>query len=252
VVTGASSGLGAAYAASLAARGHPLLLVARREERLRALARRLAAAHGVEARWAVCDLATAEGRAACRAAVDGAGPQYPPEIVVANAGFGTRGAFAELDREREVDEVQLNCVAVLDLARHTLPALLARGRGALVVVSSAAAFQPVPYTATYAATKVFELHLAEALAEEVRGSGVRVIAVCPGPTDTEFATGAVKGAIRIPLDRPEVVVEATWRALAAGRSRVRTGWIARLSGPAARLAPRRLVVRAAGIAHRPR
>jgi short-subunit dehydrogenase len=250
VVTGASSGLGAAYAASLAARRHPLLLVARREERLRALAGRLAAAHGVEARWAVCDLATAEGRAACRAAVDGAGP--PPEIVVANAGFGTRGAFAELDREREVAEVELNCVAVLDLARHTLPALLARGRGALVVVSSAAAFQPVPYTATYAATKVFELHLAEALAEEVRGSGVRVIAVCPGPTDTEFGTGVAKAPIRIPLDRPEDVVEATWRALAAGRSRVRTGWIARLSGPAARLAPRRLVVRAAGIAHRPR
>ncbi len=249
-MSGASSGLGAAYARSLAARGHPLLLVARREDRLRDLAGRLTAAHGVEVRWAVCDLSTAEGRAACRGAIDAAG--HPPEIVVANAGFGTRGAFAGLDREREVAEVELNCVAVLDLARHTLPRLLERGRGDLVVVSSVAAFQPVPFMATYAATKAFGLHLAEALSGEVRGSGVRVVAVCPGPTATEFTTGASGRSLRIPLDRAEDVVEATWRALDAGRRRVGTGWVARLTGPAVRIAPRGLVLRAAGAVNRVR
>jgi uncharacterized protein len=249
-VSGASSGLGAAYAAGLAARGHPLLLVARREDRLRDLAGRLGAAHGVDARWAVCDLSAPEGRAACRAAIDAA--DAPPEVVVANAGFGTRGDFARLDREREVAEVEVNCVAALDLARHTLPRMLERGRGDLIVMSSAAAFQPVPFMATYAATKVFALHLAEALAEEVRGSGVRVIAVCPGPTDTEFATGVAGRPLPIPLDRPEDVVAATWRALDAGRRRVRTGWVARLSGTAVRFAPRGLVLRAAGAFHRVR
>jgi uncharacterized protein len=252
VVTGASSGIGRAYAESLAARGFPLLLVARREARLRALAERLRAEHGVEAAVAVCDLATPAGRARCREAVDRAGT--PPEIVVANAGFGTRGRFAELDPALELAQVELNCAAVVDLARHVLPGLVARGRGALVVVSSAAAWQPVPYMATYAATKAFGLHFAEALAEEVRGTGVRVLAVCPGPTRTEFETGVGGGPPPrlMPFERPEDVVRATWRALARGRRRVPTGPLAKLSTLSARLAPRGLVVRVAGAVHRVR
>ncbi len=250
LVTGASSGLGWAYADALAARGHPLIAVARREDRLRALARRAREVHGVEARPVVADLATEEGLAACRAALDEA---PPPDVVVLNAGVGSHGPLWRLDRAREADMVRLNCVAVVDLAAHALPRMVARGGGALVVVSSAAAWQPVPYMATYAATKAFELHFAEAVAEELRGTGVTALAVCPGPTRTEFSlhTGR-EGTVRwsVPLDEPDLVVRATWRALARRQRRAPAGVVARGSMLAGRLLPRGLVLRAAALAHR--
>ena len=198
LVTGASAGLGWAYALSLAERGHPLILVARRAERLEALAAAVEKRFAVEATVVAADLGTQEGRAICRAAVDAADP--PLEVAVINAGFGSRGPLVELDREREVAMVELNCVAVVDLAAHVLPGMVARGRGDLIVVSSAAAFQPVPFMATYAATKAFELHLVEGLAGEVAGTGVRVVAVCPGPTRTEFSTG--RRRVALALDVP--------------------------------------------------
>lgn len=250
LVTGASSGLGRAYAQSLAARGYDLLVVARREERLGELARWAGETHGVEVRPVVADLASTEGLAACRDAIsEGA----VPDIAILNAGFGSHGALWTLDREREVEMVRLNCVAVVDLAVHVLPGMVARGRGALVVVSSAAAWQPVPFMATYAATKAFELHLTEALAQELRGTGVRALAVCPGPTRTEFtlvASGPRASRSGIPHDDVGLVVRATWRALAAGRSRAPTGVIARASLLGGRLLPRALVVRAAALTHR--
>jgi short-subunit dehydrogenase len=248
-VTGASSGLGWAYADSLAARGHPLIVVARREERLHALARRARETHGVETRVVVADLATEEGLAACREALD-ASPVL--DVAVLNAGFGSHGPVWEVERRRQADMVRVNCVAVVDLAAHLLPRMVARGAGALVVVSSAAAWQPVPSMATYAATKAFGLHFAEALAEELRGTGVCALAVCPGPTTTEFglaAGSAGAGAWPVPMDEVEVVVRATWRALARGGARAPTGPVARGSMLASRLLPRRLVVRAAGLAH---
>jgi uncharacterized protein len=252
VVTGASSGIGRAFAESLAARGHAVLLVARREERLRELGARLSEAHGVPAGICVADLATAEGRARCRAAVD-EGP-HPVEVAVLNAGFGTRGALAGLDRENELNEVELNCLGVVDLGLHVLPGMVERGRGDVVVVSSAAGFLPVPYMATYAATKAFGLRWAEALASELRGTGVRAVAVCPGPTRTEFSTGAPEGRLFgfVPKESAESVVEATWRALDRGRSRAPTGSVSRLTSAVTRLVPRRIVVGAAGIMHRPR
>ncbi|HSJ74292.1 MAG TPA: SDR family NAD(P)-dependent oxidoreductase, partial [Miltoncostaeaceae bacterium] len=175
------------------------------------------------------------------------------EVAVLNAGFGSHGPLWELDRRREAEMVRLNCVAVVDLAAHVLPRMVARGAGALVVVSSAAAWQPVPYMATYAATKAFELHFAEAVAEELRGTGVRAVAVCPGPTRTEFSlsTGTER-TLRwsVPHDDAGLVVRATWRALAAGRRRAPTGWVARGSMLAGRLLPRGLVLRASAVAHR--
>ena len=251
VVTGASSGLGRAYAESLAARGHPLMVVARREDRLQELAEWARARHGVAAEVVVADLATEEGLSACRDAIDAAVPA--PEVVVLNAGFGANGAVWEAGRERQSEMVRLNCVAVVDLAAHVLPGMVARGRGALVVVSSAAAWQPVPRMATYAATKAFELHLTEALAEELRGTGVRALAVCPGPTRTEFSlvTGGSPGRGAIPFDDPGMVVRATWRALAAGRRRAATGPVSRGSMLASRILPRGLVLRAAALTHRP-
>ena len=199
VVTGASSGLGRAYAESLAARGHPLVAVARRADRLEELAAWARDRHGVETRIVAADLATEEGLALCREEIDRGDV---PEVVVLNAGFGSSGPLWTLDRARESEMVRLNCVAVVDLAAHVLPGMVERGRGALVVMSSAAAWQPVPFMATYAATKAFELHLAEALAEELRGTGVHAIAVCPGPTRTEFSlSGRRAGLDGHPLRR---------------------------------------------------
>lgn len=250
MVTGASSGIGLAFARSLAARGHPLVAIARREARLRELASWARERHGVETEVVVADLATEEGLAACRDAVS-ALPE-PPEVVVLNAGFGSRGALWTLDRRREADMVRLNCVAVVDLAAHALPAMVRRGRGALVVVSSAAAWQPVPYMATYSATKAFDLAFGEAVAHELRGTGVRAVAVCPGPTRTEFSVAGGAGTSRwtIPFDEPELVVRATWRALAAGRGRAPAGLVSRFALLATRVVPRRAVVWGAALTHR--
>ncbi len=251
VVTGASSGLGRAYAVSLAARGHPLLVVARREERLRELADEVARDHGVETRIVVADLAREEGLATAAAAV---AEGETPEVLVLNAGFGSRGRLWERDPGREADMVRLNCVAVVDLGARALPRMVAAGRGAVVVVSSAAAWQPVPFMATYAATKAFELHWTEALAEELRGTGVRAVAVCPGPTRTEFTLSGGGGSTYpgIPFDDVDMVVRATWRALAGGRRRAPTGLVARGSMLASRVLPRGLVLRAAAATHRER
>ncbi|MCC6833122.1 MAG: SDR family oxidoreductase [Thermoleophilia bacterium] len=258
LVTGASAGLGRAYARSLAERGHPLLLVARRADRLEEVAAFCRDRHAVPVRVLACDLATDDGLAACRAAMD----EAPLEVAVLNAGFGSLGSLAGLDREREGRMVRLNCLAVTDLAAHALPGMLARGRGSLVVVSSAAAFQPVPYMATYAATKAFGLHLAEALAGEVAGSGVRVVAVCPGPTATEFSEVITREGARpgegggwpwiLPIDDATSVVRATWRALEAGRPVAATGLVAHASRAAARVVPRGLLVAVAGLLHRHR
>ncbi|HMM48170.1 MAG TPA: SDR family oxidoreductase [Miltoncostaeaceae bacterium] len=249
VVTGASSGIGRAFAENLARRGHPLLITARRGPRLEALARWARDQHGVPVRVVVADLATDAGLATVRAAIDDL--DAPPEVAVLNAGFGTRGAIATLDRERESDMVRLNCLAVADLAAHIVPMMVRARRGALVVVSSAAAFQPIPHMATYAATKAFELHYTEALADELRACGVRAVAVCPGPVATEFTTGAgSRIALPIPIEDPQMVVRATWRALGAGRPVVPAGPVARLAWAAARIVPRRARVRIAGRIHR--
>jgi uncharacterized protein len=198
----------------------------------------------------VADLATEEGLAACRRALD---ESPPPDVVILNAGFGLRGPLWQLERARQADMVRLNCVAVVDLAAHALPRMVARGAGALVVVSSAAAWQPVPFMATYSATKAFELHFAEAVAEELRGTGVRALAVCPGPTRTEFTMSAGSDTAMhwaVPVDEVDHVVQATWRALAAGRRRAPTGIVSRGSMLASRLLPRGLILRGAGLVRR--
>ena len=251
-MTGASAGLGAAYARSLAERGHDLLLVARRGERLRELAGEVEEAFGLGAAVVPADLATEQGRRACRDAVDAAG--RAPDVAVLNAGFGSRGALHRLSRERQVEMVQLNCTAVVDLASHVLPAMVERGTGALVVVSSASAWQPLPYMATYAASKAFELSLTDAVGEELRGTGVRALAVLPGPTRTEFsmATGEGPSAVDwlIPSGEAEDVVAATWRALERGRRHASIGPVARSAAAVARVLPRPAMLRGAGLVQR--
>lgn len=249
IVTGASAGIGRAFAEHYAAHGHDLVVVARREERLRELAERLAARHGVAVRVVAADLATPEGRSLARDAVDAVGGV---RVAVLNAGFGAVGPIAQSDRETQVRMVDLNCAATIDLLCHVLPPMVAAGSGDVVIVSSAAAWQPIPYTATYAATKAFDLFVAEAVRAEVRGTGVRVVAACPGPVSTEFGAVAGAGGLSraLPHETAEGVVRATVRALAKGSPRVATGWLARLTTTVAGIVPRRLAVWAAGVIHR--
>lgn len=183
LVTGASSGIGEEFARQLAARGHHVTIVARRADRLEALATHLRTAHKITADAVVADLETAKGRDAVRKVLR----ERSPWLLVNNAGYGSRGRLAELDPARERAEVQVNVVAVQQLTLAALPGLLSERDGGIINVASTAAFQPLPYMATYAATKAFVLYFTEALAEQLRGTGARAMALCPGPVDTEFA-----------------------------------------------------------------
>jgi short-subunit dehydrogenase len=188
-VTGASSGIGADIARELARRGYGVTLVARREERLSALADELVRVHDVRAEAVPADLSGAQGRG--RLAKRLTERDLTVEVLVNNAGFGTGGPFVGLDPRRETSMVRTNVEAVVDLCGRYLPGMVERGRGAVLNLASLAGFQPLPYQATYAASKAFVLSFSEALHEEVRGTGVTVTAVCPGPVRTEF--GAVGG-----------------------------------------------------------
>jgi uncharacterized protein len=184
LVTGASSGIGAEIARELARRGHGVTLVARREDRLRELAAELTNDHGVRAETIGADLVDPAGRDALAAGVDELGLEVG--VLVNNAGFGGGGKLATADREYLVRMVQLNCDVVVDLQSRYLPGMLDRGAGAVINVASTAAFQPMPGTAVYGATKAFVLSLSEAAHAELKGTDVSVTALCPGPVKTEF------------------------------------------------------------------
>jgi uncharacterized protein len=184
VVTGASAGIGEAIAVELAEAGVNLVLTARRRERLDLLAERLRAGNGIQTQVIVADLAQSQAPQQIFDATEGAGLQV--DLLVNNAGFGEYGEFIRSNLEMQLSMVQVNCTAVVHLTRLFLPAMVARHRGWLMIVASTASYQPVPYLATYGATKAFDRMLAEALAEEMKRHGVRVSALCPGPTESEF------------------------------------------------------------------
>lgn len=252
LVTGASAGIGAEVALRLARRGHDLVVVARRGDRLAALSDQATSRYGVEVRGVAVDITREAGLAAVRGVLDAL--PGPLEVAVLSAGFGTQGALVSLDRARESDQVRLNCVAVTDLAAHVLPVMVAQGRGNLVVVSSAAAAQPIPYMATYAATKAFELRLVRALHEELRGTGVRALAICPGPVRTEFHRHGWGSDLSWWMPSEAAGSCATRIVRALGRPRagpvVRTGPVAPISMALAAIFPEALVTRVAGILHR--
>jgi short-subunit dehydrogenase len=185
LVTGASAGIGEEFARRFAERGHRVTVVARRLERLEALAAEAKEANSGTIEPMAADLESPRGRAAVVRILKG-----EPWILVNNAGFGTRGRIADLDHARERAEVQLNVVATHELSLAAIPAQVEAGTGGIVNVASTAAFQPLPYMATYAATKSFILHFSEGLADDLRGAGVRVMALCPGPVRTEFHDNA--------------------------------------------------------------
>jgi short-subunit dehydrogenase len=184
LVTGASSGIGAEIARGLARRGHGVTLAARREDRLRELADEISGEHGVRAETVSVDVSDTEARSALKSDIEGRG--LTVEVLVNNAGFGSGGKFTGLDPEEEASIIRTNVEAVVALTGHFLPDMVERGRGAILNLASLISFQPVPFQATYGASKAAVLSHTEALHEELRGTGVTITAVCPGPVRTEF------------------------------------------------------------------
>jgi hypothetical protein len=193
LVTGASSGIGAAIAGELGSRGYSLVLVARREERLRSLATDITAEHGVEAEVITADLSTESERDRLQSELGGRGRAV--ELLVNNAGFGHQADFNRSPRERMGEMVRLNVEAVVDLTSRFVGQMVDRGRGSVINIASTAAFQPLPGSAVYAASKAFVLSFSEAIRTELRGSGVTITAVCPGPVKTEFTDVAGVGGV---------------------------------------------------------
>lgn len=252
LVTGASSGIGAELARSLARRDHDLILAARRADALEVLATELRAEHGRAVTVTPADLSTDEGPPALLDAVLGAGLQV--DVLVNNAGFATHGPFARIDLETELAELRLNVVALTWLAKALLPGMLERGRGGILNVASTAAFQPGPGMAVYYASKAYVLHLSEALSEEVRGSGVTVTALCPGPTETGFQRRAGLQGTRLERRRgifqdASTVAEQGVRAFERGQRVFVPGTANRLGTIVARLVPRAWTARGVAWAH---
>ena len=202
LITGASAGIGFEFGLRLAERGYDLILVARRRDRLDDLALRVRVAHAaLRAEVIVADLADSAAPAQIAAEVTRLGMNV--DLLVNNAGFGTHGHFEALSPEREQGEIAVNVAALVALTHAFLPAMVERGSGGVINIASTAAFQPVPYMAVYAATKAFVRSFSEAQHAEVYARGVRVLALCPGPTATEFFDTAVappRGPIRTVRD----------------------------------------------------
>jgi short-subunit dehydrogenase len=250
LVTGASAGIGTALARELAAGGTHLVLTARRRERLVGLAGELSAKHNVRTLACVADLAQPLGPQQLFSFTEER--KISIDLLANNAGFGAYGEFAKLGLDRLIEMTQVNVTAVVHLTHLYLPGMIARGSGDILIVASTAAFQAVPYISTYAATKVFDLHFAEGLAEEVRQYGVRVCALCPGSTETEFfqVAGQRNHSKRDP-ETAEKVAHVGLAALAAGKTAVISGFSNWLGAEAIRFVPRRTVARIAGGIFRP-
>jgi short-subunit dehydrogenase len=251
LITGASSGIGAEFARTLAARGMHVVLVARSKDRLEALAETLTREHGVRAHAIPADLSkpgvaqrVLDQTKAIGAAID---------LLVNNAGFATYGVFEEVSLERQREEIALNCSGLVEMTHAFLPGIVAGGRGGVINVASTAAFQPVPYMATYGATKAFVLSFSEALWAENRGRGVRVLALCPGATETPFfdVVSAPEASIGA-REKPEIVVARALKAFEDGRSYLISGTKNCLMAQAGRLLPRSTTVSVAYRMMRPK
>ncbi len=252
LITGASSGLGEQFAYALGREHYDLVLAARREDRLAAVAGRARTMGAGAVRTIRADLAQRETPGALHGqlATDGVQVDY----LVNNAGFGTSGRFHLLPLARELEQIELNATSLLAMTRLFLPAMVERRRGTIINVASTAAFQPTPYLATYGATKAFVLSLTEAVAAELRGTGVAVMALCPGPVHTEFQKVLNIERTRLPsfvfIEAERVVNEAI-AAAASGRSLCVAGAINNVLMIASKLAPRGLAARISSTLLRP-
>jgi len=252
LITGASAGLGLELARLAARGGCDLVLVARRRERLEALGAELRAAHGVGVTVLDEDLARPAAAQTIAERVEAAGLAI--DVLINNAGFGTLGPFAESDRARQLEMIDVNVRALVELTHRFLPGMLARRKGRILNLASVAGFAPGPYMATYYASKAFVLSFTEGLATELRGTGVTATASCPGPTATEF--GDVAGGSRSKLFRhlagAEKVARHAYRAMLAGDVVAIPGVMNELLAQSARMGPRALVRRIAASMNSPR
>lgn len=247
LITGASGGIGEQFARQLAVRGVNLVLVARREQRLQALAAELEESHpGLSTTVIAADLSSSEApRDILRRLED---RPLTVDLLINNAGVGSLDRFVDEDLDAVLREIQLNCVSLVSLTGRLLPGMVARGHGGVINVASTAAFQPIPTMAVYGASKAFVLSFSEALWAETKRSGVRVLALCPGPTDTEFfATAAAeKQFLTRGRQTPAEVAAAGLRAYESGRlPSVIPGTANRMLASGYRFFPRSVMVRMA-------
>jgi short-subunit dehydrogenase len=251
LITGASAGIGVALARELAASGTNLVLTARRRDRLVGLGAELSSKHNIRTLVCVADLAEPAGAEQIFAFTEE--KNIAIDLLVNNAGFGAYGEFHKVALDRLIGMTQVNVTAVVHMTHLYLPGMIARKSGDILIVASTAAFQAVPYISTYAATKAFDLYFAEGLAEEVRPYGVRVCALCPGSTETEFfqVAGQRNHTSRSP-ETPEKVARVGLAALAAGKSSVISGFQNWLGAETVRLVPRRMVTRIVAGMFRPK
>ncbi|TSB47933.1 SDR family NAD(P)-dependent oxidoreductase [Alkalicoccobacillus porphyridii] len=241
VVTGASSGIGEVYAKELALRGCHVVLAARSKDKLEALASEIKRKHGINAYAVPIDLSKAAAPRQLAEIIAELG--LTVDILINNAGFGTYGRFEDIDAEREQQEIMLNTAALVDLTHHFLPGMLKRQDGIIVNVGSMASFVPCAYSAVYGATKAFVLSFTEALWAETRERGVRVLALCPGATDTGFfdAVGSKDMAAGSAMSTPENVVQAGFRGIDRGSSYIVDGRNNFMAAQMGRVLPRRRV-----------
>jgi len=245
LITGASSGIGAAFARKFAALGRNVFLVARSEEKLITICNELGRMSGTRAQYFALDLTQPDGPERLFEETRKRGLEV--DMLVNNAGFGSMGYFDKLDVDRELEMIQLNVTALVDLTYRFLLPMRDRKQGTIINVASTAGFQPVPFMATYAATKAFVLTFSEALSEENRPFGVHVMALCPGVTETNFFEAARME--RPPMraaQTPEEVVETAIRGLRRKKSLIISGWPNRLTVFAERFFPRSFVLKITG------
>jgi uncharacterized protein len=243
LITGASAGIGVAFAKELALGGTNLVLTARRKDRLEDLARSLAENYKMSAEVIAADLADSNAPEKIFAFTKEKGIEI--DLLINNAGFGQYGEFQSIEKQRLLDMVQVNCSAAVHLTHLFLPQMIQRKRGDVLILASTASFQAVPYISTYAATKAFDLLFAEGLAEEMKPYGIRVCALCPGSTESEFNAAAGQPKLRSNRETAEKVAHTGLKALAAGKSYVISGLGNYLGAHGERLVPRRLVTRIA-------
>lgn len=236
VITGASRGIGAAYARLLAGQGYDLLLVARDQGRLERLARELLEQYGIAVSWEVLDLSCPDAAHELFAAA--ASRRAGTDLLVNNAGFGWYGPFLSMSLPRIRDMLTLHVTTVVESVRLFLPGMVERGRGAIINVASVAGFLPVPYMAEYAATKAFLIDFSQAVAEEVRGTGVVVQACCPGSTATDFhATAGYQALSPVGAQQAAEVAAVSLSCLDRGPQVLLTSWSGRVLHGLTRLVP---------------
>jgi uncharacterized protein len=253
LVTGASAGIGVAIARELASHGAKLILTARRRDRIESLAAELADTHKAEIRTVVADLNDPAAAQQIYDATEGAG--LTVDILINNAGLGHYGEFYKLDPEQEYSMVRVNCESVVRLSRLFIPRMVERRRGWMLVVASTASFQPIPYDAVYAATKVFDRFFALGLHEEVKRFGIKVTALCPGTTETEFFDVSGGGGVFRRLggmQSADEVARKALLALARGRRTIVPNFKGAFFASLVRFVPTRSVTRILERALRPK